>query len=149
MTTPAPLASQAATFTPEGFELVKSDIRAVSQFLADANTIWLSGTDRICLPVKGRARFWCVSDTATAGSTGAAYHILSLTRNGQSETGLTVDTRVAEIGQYTLNYLGDIVGSQGAFCKLVVAVTGAPAPTLSAANFCLYCQLSPTPESPE
>lgn len=146
MTAPAPLVSQAARFDREGFDLLKADMRSVSLFLASISTLNLSGSDRICIPVNGKARFWCVSDTATAGSTGAAYHVLSILRSGQSETGITVDTRNAEIAQYRLNYLGEITASRGNFCKLSVAVTGAPAPTLSSANFVLFCQLSPTPE---
>lgn len=143
MTTPAPLVSQAARFNQEGFDLVKADLRSINLFLEDLSTINLSGSDRICIPQNGRARFWCVSDTATAGSTGIAYHVLSVLRNGQSEAIVTVDTRNAEIPQYGLNYLGEVTVSRGSFCKLNVAVTGAPAPTLSAANFTLLCQLSP------
>ncbi len=145
MTAPAPLVSQAARFDAEGFELVKQDIRSASQLLASSSTLYLSGTDRICMPVQGRARFWAVSDTATAGS-GAAYHVLSLLRNGQSETGITVDSRNAEIAQYGANYLGEAQVSQNSFCRLDVAVTGVPVPTLSSANFAIRCELSPTLE---
>lgn len=146
MTAPAPLVSQAARFDAEGFELLKQDMRSTSQLLASSNVIYLSGADRICIPVQGRARFWCVSDTATVGSTGAAYHVLSLLRNGQSEAVVTVDTRNAEIDQYGANYLGEITVSPNSFCRLNVAVTGAPAPTLSTTNFALRCELSPTTE---
>ncbi len=146
MTAPSPLVSQSARFDAEGFELVKADIRSTSQLLASSATVYLSGSDRIQIPLQGRARFWCVSDTATAGSTGIAYHILSLLRNGQSEAVVTVDTRNAEIAQYGANYLGEIQVSQDSFCRLNVAVTGVPAPTLSAANFSLRCELEPTLE---
>lgn len=141
----APLVSQAARFDAEGFELLKTDLRSLGQLLGSGSTIYLSGTDRVCIPVSGKARFFCVCDTTTV-STGIAYHILSLLRSGQSETGISLDTRTVELAQYGLNYLGEVTVGRGNFCKLNIAVTGAPVPLLSSANFALFCQLTPSVE---
>ncbi len=142
----APLVSQSAKFDAEGYELVKADLRTLSQSLDTSATVYLSAGSRFVVPIAGKARFYCVSDTATAGSTGAAYHVVTILRNGQSEGIISLDTRNAEIAQYGLNYLGELTVSPGALCVLNVAVTGAPVPTLSSANFGIFCRLNPSLE---
>ncbi len=102
----------------------------------------VSGTARLCMPMSGQARLYAVSDTATSGSTGAAYHVLAATRNGTVPLTLTYDTRRVEIPAYLGGcYLGELKVSVGDIVTVRVTVTGAPAPTLTAANFSLLIYL--------
>jgi len=126
-----------------GHQAVIADLLNLSQYLADSSAISLQGPDRICCTQAGRVRVYAVSDTATAGSSGVAYHIVKILRNGQDETGVGLDTRVAEIAAYTTYSLGSLAVSAGTVLKVSVSVTGAPAPTLSTANFSLRCDLTP------
>lgn len=104
-----------------------------------------SGTYRACIPVSGQARLYAVSDTATSGSTGAAYHVLAATRNGTVPLTLTYDTRRTEIPAYLGGcYLGELTVSVGDIVTVRVTVTGAPAPTLTSANFSLLIYLKET-----
>jgi hypothetical protein len=104
-----------------------------------------SGNFRWMSPVSGQVRVWAVSDTATAGSTGAAYHTLTLYRNGAAANTQTYDTRRAEVPKYLGGaYLGEATASVGDVLYLNLAVTGAPAPTLTTANFTLLCQVRET-----
>lgn len=137
-----PLRSADARFDADGFESVKSDLQLLAASSAQRVAVRYGGGDRILVGVAGMAQVWAVSDTATAGSTGVAYHVVTLLRNGQSETGRQEDTRNGEIAQYSQLFLGQLTVSPGDVLRVNVAVTGAPVPTLSVANFSLRCDIA-------
>jgi len=101
-----------------------------------------SGNFKWVSPIAGQAEVWAVSDTATAGSTGIAYHVLTLYRNGAAAVTQTYDTRQTEVPKYLGGaYLGQTSVAVGDVLSLNLAVTGAPAPTLTTANFSLLLKL--------
>jgi len=121
--------------------LVRDDIQRLAGQVTKSVTANLgSGNHRLTATLPGIARVFAISDTATAGSTGANYHTLSLLRNGLAPITLTYDTRRVEVPKYLGGcYLGEIPVTSGDILALNLVVTGAPAPTLTTANFCLLC----------
>lgn len=97
------------------------------------------------MPGSGQARVYAISDTATSGSDGANYLVLSATRNGATPLTLTYDTRRTEVVAYLGGmYLGEITVSTGDVVAVAIAVTGAPTPVLTTANFSLLISLKET-----
>jgi hypothetical protein len=136
-----PLQSQQAKFDAIGFEQVKTDVQQIALQVNQGEPMLLSGYDRIFIPRAGRARCFGIATLSTVSSS-TAYHLLSVLRSGQSESGITVDTRAAELVAYREFSLGEVDVSQGTLLQLDIAVTGAPAPTLSSANIALRCELT-------
>lgn len=101
------------------------------------------GWARVSVPVAGPVRVYASSGRATAGSSGIAYHIINATRQGQAEQAYQIDTRQGELAAYTEAFLGEFQCGQGDVLRINVAVTGAPAPTLTEADFTLRCELKP------
>ena len=122
---------------------LKEDIqRLAGQTSKGVTTPASSGTYRLVAQASGIMRAYAVSDTATAGSTGAAYHIFNLQRNGVSVGIMNFDTRRAEMPAYLGGaYLGEVTVSASDVISIAIAVTGAPVPTLTTANLCLSCTL--------
>lgn len=127
----------------DSLELVRDDIQRLAGLAEPTtNLVLTSGTYRAVMTVAGVARIMAISDTATAGSTGAAYHTLSATRNGTTPLTLRYDTRRTEVYAYRGGvYIGELTVSAGDVIAVAVAVTGAPAPTLTTANFLLSITL--------
>lgn len=127
----------------ESLELVRDDVQRLAGLAAPNNaSVVVSGSYRAVMNVAGVARIMAVSDTATAGSTGAAYHTLSATRNGTTPLTLRYDTRRTEVYAYRGGvYIGELTVSAGDVIAVAVAVTGAPVPTLTVANFMLSIAL--------
>lgn len=123
--------------------LIRDDIQRLATLVQGSNTIWFSsGNHKAPAIGKGVVQVWAVSDTATSGSTGAAYHTLTLYRNGAAANTQTYDTRRTEVPAYRGGaYLGESSVGTGDILSLNLAVTGAPAPTLTTANFSLLCKL--------
>lgn len=121
--------------------LVRDDIQRLAGLVTKSVTDTISTNGlQIPMTMAGTASLWAISNTATAGSTGAAYHTLTLTRNGIVVGTQTYDTRRAEILAYKGgNYVGQVQVGVGDILAATLAVTGAPAPTLTTANFCLLC----------
>lgn len=136
-----PLQSQNATFDEDGFELIKTDVQQMALQINRNPPTLLSGYDRIFIPRAGRASVFMVANVATVSSS-TQYHLFSILRGGQSESGITVDTRAAELVAYQEVSLGQVDVSQGTLLELSIAVTGAPAPTLSIANTAIRCELT-------
>ena len=137
-----PLQSQSAKFDAEGFEAVKADLQNLSVLAGQEATIDIAAGDRFLVPQTGTAQFWTSSNTATV-STATAYHTITCLRSGQSETGISLVTSANELVAYQEVFMGEIPVSQGNTIEVSVAVTGAPSPTLSSANFSLRCKLTP------
>lgn len=121
--------------------LICDDVQRLAQRPMESVTM-TSGSYRAVAETAGIARVWAISDTATAGSTGVDYHTLAITRNGVAPVTTTYDTRRTEIPRYLGGvYLGEITVSQGDVLAVSVTVGGAPAPTLTTANFSLLYTL--------
>lgn len=125
----------------DALRLIRDDIQRLAGLVTKSVTITLgSGDYRLPITKTGIARTWAISDTATAGSTGAAYHTLTLLRNGVAPITLTYDTRRIEVPKYLGGaYLGETAVNAGDVLAVNLVVTGAPVPTLTTANFCLLC----------
>lgn len=137
------LQSTASQFDAAGFEAVKTDLQHLALNVPSA-IIRLAGADRFDCPVAGSATVYCVSDTATVGDNGTNYHTVSILKSGGSP-GTSTSTKLGtQIGQYQELTLGTFPVSRGNLLKLSVAVTGAPTPTLSVANFALRCDINPS-----
>lgn len=129
--------------TPEGIasevnaalQLVRDDVQRLSGQGVTGKTIVTSGTYKLVCPASGRLDVWAVSDTATAGSTGVDYHVLSVRVNGLAPITQTYDTRRQEVPAYRGGvFLGQITVGYGDVVSVTIVVTGAPAPTLTTAN---------------
>lgn len=115
--------------------LVKDDIQLLAARRFPVVPI-TSGTYRLVIPANGQAQVYAISDTATSGSTGGNYLVLSATRNGTTPLQLTYDTRRTEVFAYLGGmYLGELTVSTGDVITVAIAVTGAPTPILTTANF--------------
>lgn len=131
----------------EALALVKADMQRLAGLTAKGNTVTVSsGTYRLVATAKGILRAYVISDTATAGSTGAAYHTFSLRRNGVAANTQTFDTRRGELPAYLAGsersgYLGEVPVAVGDVISVFLVVTGAPAPTLTTANLCISCTI--------
>ena len=137
--------SQDSGFDAEGHEMVKADLMALAQQVNATSTLLrFSGADRLLLPVSGRARVFACSNTTTV-STGIAYHTIKILRSGLSDGTMSagVITSNAEITAYTEFTLGEVNCSRGTMLELSVVATGAPAPTLTTANFTIRVDVSP------
>jgi len=123
----------------DALRLVRDDIQRLAGLVTKSVTVeTASGNFRLPMTKTGIARTWAISDTATAGSTGAAYHTMTLLRNGVAPITLTYDTRRVEVPKYLGGvYLGETAVNAGDVLAVNLVVTGAPAPTLTTANFCL------------
>lgn len=86
------------------------------------------------------ARMKCfVQTTETTVSDSSNYHTVAITRGGQSETGMTLDSRNAEFTAYQEQAAGEIDVGQGDVIAVSCTVTGSPTPLLSSANFLVRC----------
>ena len=103
--------------------------------------LFLNGQDRVFVPRAGRAACFLVANLSTV-STSLNYHLFQVLRGGQAESGIIVDTRAAELSAYVAVSLGEVDVSQNTLLEVSIAVTGAPAPTLSSANIALRCELT-------
>lgn len=122
-------------------QLVRDDLTRLSGD-GSVKTVLTSGCFRLVSTATGRMDVWAISDTATAGSTGAAYHTLSIKVNGLTPLAQTYDTRRQEIPAYRSGvFLGQITVGYGDVVSVTIVVTGAPAPTLTTANFCVLATL--------
>lgn len=138
-----PLQSQSAQFDEEGFEAVKADMQTLSVLATQDNTIHIAAGDRFLVPRTGTAQLFMSVNLATVSSS-TAYHTITCVRSGQFETGISLVTTANELVAYQEYFMGEIPVSQGNTIAVSVAVTGAPSPTLSSANFSLRCKLTPT-----
>jgi hypothetical protein len=129
---------------PRLLDALKLDVETLGRQLNTASTIFLSGP-RVVMPKSGSVVVRAVSNTATAGSTGLAYHVFKVLRSGQDE-GRSYDTRNFELAAYSLAYFGTLKVGTGDVLTVSVAVTGAPSPTLTSDNFTLSCELTPATE---
>jgi hypothetical protein len=124
--------------------LITDDIQRIAGRTLPAAPI-VSGTHRAVMPASGQARVYAISDTATSGSTGGNYLALSATRNGTTPLTLTYDTRRTEVIAYRGGmYLGELTVSTGDVVTVAIAVTGAPTPVLTTANFSMLIFLKET-----
>lgn len=127
----------------DAIDQVKVDIQGLAGLTPKGVTTQVhSGNFRLVAPAAGVIRVKLISDTATAGSTGAIYHVFSLRLNGAAVGTQTIDTRRAELPAYLGGVgLGEVPVAAGDVLSVLIAVTGAPAPTLTTANLCLSCTL--------
>jgi hypothetical protein len=127
----------------DALDQLKTDIQQLAGLTSKGETTAVSsGNFRLVVPRSGIIRVSVISDTATAGSTGAIYHTLSLRRNGVAANTQTADTRRAEVPAYLGGaYLGEAAVAAGDVISAFIVVTGAPSPTLTTANLCLSCTL--------
>lgn len=132
-----------ATSINEALVLIRDDIQRLTGLVQREVTMRFgSGNHRCPSPGAGVVQVWAVSDTATTGSGAGDYHTLSLYRNGGAANTQTYDTRRVEVPSYRGGaYLGEATVAPGDVLALNLAVTGAPAPTLTTANFSLVCIL--------
>lgn len=125
--------------------LIRDDIQRLSGEGGTTKRVLTSGNYRMVCPVAGIMDLWALSDTATAGSTGVNYHTLGSTVNGFAQVTQTYDTRRQEIPSFKGGcYLGRLSVGYGDVVVVTLIVTGAPAPTLTTANFSLLAQLTET-----
>lgn len=124
----------------EALTLIRDDIQRLAGVIGQNPSIGVaSGTDRVCVTKAGQARVWAISDTATTGSGAGDYHTLTLKRNGVTVGSLTYDTRRTEVPAFQTGcYLGEVAVGERDVLIVNVDVTGAPAPTLTGDNFCLF-----------
>lgn len=125
-------------------EAVQQDLMSVARVVNAAKVQYLTGVDRIVCPTYGSAQLFVVTDTATAGSTGLAYHAIVGKRSGQAEGEVSIDTQNAEMAANALYYIGKYNVGPGDLLSYTLTVTGAPAPTLTTANLSLLCIFTPT-----
>lgn len=139
------LQSQDTAFDASGHEAMKADLVSIVQQLNATGTVLrFSGADRLLIPVSGRARIFACSNTTTV-STGIAYHTIKILRSGVSDGTLSsgIVTSNAELTAYVQVCLGEVNVSNGTMLELSVVATGAPAPTLTTANFTIRADVSP------
>lgn len=131
-----------ATNTNEALLLIRDDIQRLASVLSGGVTkVVTSGNHKLPSPGNGIADVWAVSDTATTGSTGAAYHTLSLYRNGALANTITYRTDRTEVAAYQGgNYLGQATVGEGDLLSVNIATVGAPT-ALTTANLSIRCRL--------
>jgi hypothetical protein len=134
--------SEMARIINDTLTLFRDDIQRLAALAQNEATVWgSSGSHKWVATGNGVVQAWAVSDTATS-STGANYHTLTLYRNGAAANAQTYRTDRAEVPAYQGGaYLGEATVAIGDVLSLNLAVTGAPAPTLTTANFSLLCKL--------
>lgn len=125
-------------------DLVQQDIRAIGRILNVSGKLYLSGPARLTVPIAGTIDAYLVTNTSTAGSTGAAFHTLKATRSGLAEGAVSINTSKAEMAAYTLYYCGTFAVGPGDIMDFTLTVTGAPAPTLTTSNITMLCLLTAT-----
>lgn len=136
-----PLQSQDAHFDENGFESIKTDLQQIAMAIDVSKRTSLSGGDRVMVPRAGVVNIFMVCDTATSSSS-TAYHVLTALRNGQDETGISINSYTNELVAYKEYYMGQRPVSQGNVVSIDIAVTGSPSPTLSNDNFTIRCELA-------
>jgi hypothetical protein len=136
-----PLQSQNANFDDRGFAAVKTDLQQLAQAIDSSGTTTLTGANRVLVPRSGVVNIFFSTDTATV-STSTAYHVITALRNGQSETGISINSFTNELVAYKEYYAGQRPVSQGNIIAISIAVTGSPSPTLSIDNITIRCELS-------
>ena len=129
--------------TKEALEAIVSDLQGMAMVVGQRSIIYLSGSDRIAIPTAGVAKIYAVSSLTTVGSDGSNYFVVTALRNGQDETGVTRDTRAAEITGYTEFYLGVVTAGKGNVITLQVSATGLIYPILTNANLSIRVELGP------
>jgi len=125
-------------------ELIQQDLRDLARVVNAASKVYLTAPDRIATPMAGSADVYVLTNTATAGSGVGAYHTIALSRSGQADGQISIDTRNAEMSAYRAYYLGTVQVGLGDILSYTLSVTGAPAPTLTASNLTLLCILTAT-----
>lgn len=95
----------------------------------------------IVIPRAGRLKCF-IQSTVTTVSDGSNYYVVTITRGGQSETGMSVDTRNTEFTAYQEVAAGELEVGQGDVIALSCTVTGSPSPLLSSADFLVRCVLT-------
>lgn len=134
--------SQVTTSLPQQLAQIRKDLQTLSWVIQRQITVVrFSGWARVAVPLAGACRVYATTGRSTAGSTGAAYHIINATRNGQAEQPFQTDTRQGELIAYREAFLGEFRCGQGDVLRINVTVTGVPAPTLTEADFTLRCEL--------
>lgn len=132
---------------PQQLTQIRNDLQTIGFTIQkNLSVVRFGGWGRVSVPLQGPVRVWATSGTATAGSTGAIYHVISVTRNGQADSAFQVDTRPAaqgELAAYSEYFMGEFQCGQGDQLAINIAVTGAPAPQLTATDFTLRCELKP------
>lgn len=141
-----PLQSQNSKFDADGMEDVKADLQTLSTLVRRDNVLHLTGSDRLVVPEAGNADLYTVCDTATTSSS-TAYHTITCLRSGQdiatiTDQANTLVTTANELVAYREYFMGTMPVTPGNVLAVNVAVTGAPSPTLSSANFSLRCELT-------
>lgn len=127
---------------PQQLAQIRQDLQTITFVIQKQLAVMrFGGWARVSVPLAGPVRVFASSGRATAGSTGAAYHIINATRNGQAEQAFQIDTRQGELAAYSEIFLGEFQCGQGDVLRINVTVTGAPAPTLTEADFTLRCEL--------
>lgn len=132
---------------PQQLTQIRNDLQTIAFTLQKGlGLVRFGGWARVSCPLQGFVRVWAMSATATAGSTGANYHVINVTRNGQADQAFQWDSRPAaqgELAAYTEFFCGEFQCGQGDQLAIKVTVTGAPAPQLAQTDFTLRCELKP------
>lgn len=126
--------------------LMRDDIqRSATSLNQNPANVFTSGNHRIVATRAGMADIWVLSDTATAGSTGATFMLIRLARNGVTQFNLPYifqSTATTEFPSYSGGvYYGKMALALGDVLTVVPFANGIPVPTLTIANFMIRISL--------
>ena len=134
--------------SPEAHAAILQDLRNIAQAIA-ANQPSVNqpasygGGSTANVPVAGMGKLFATCNLAVAQSS-ANYYTITATVNGAARSGgVSVITQSQAITAYAPLYLGTMPMSKGSMVEVVVTPTGAPATTITAANFAIRVDLSP------
>lgn len=120
-----------------------ADLQSLAIEVGRKRIVHLSSGDRLVMPRAGIAQIYAVSSMTTTGSDVSNFFTVNVTRNGQAETGVSLDTSKVEVTAYAERHLGVLPVSRGEVIALQVVTTGTLYPILSTANLSLRCEFSP------
>lgn len=124
-------------------ESILADLQSLAIEIGRRRIVHLSGSERLVMPNAGVVKVYVVSSLETSGSDVSNYFTVNALRNGQAETGVSLDTSKVEVSAYSERHLGVIQASRGDVIALQVVTTGTLYPILSISNLSLRCELSP------
>lgn len=122
--------------------LIRDDIqRMATSVNAKPQVTYASGNHRLVCPAAGIAEIFAITDTSTAGSTGAVYNTIIAFRNG-----LQIFTFSSASGAEFDAYqggkrMGRLSVAKGDVLYLSTSGTGGPIPTLNLANLMILINL--------
>ena len=142
------LQSDNADFSEDGHRKILMDLRNIAQAV-NANSkpaanqpASYGGGPTANVPVAGLAKVFLTPNASFVASS-LGYYTISCIINGVPKAGISIVTNTQSITAYKQLYLGSAQVSQGSMVETQVVATGAPATTLTSANFSVRVDLSP------